>query len=365
MQAIFLPINIHNKIDKINRNFLWGHSHDSRKLHYVNWNTITQPKTFGGLGIRQSHKVNECYMAKILWNIKTDNNSLSSQIIKAKYGQNLERNIHSKSYIRRSLDKGLSVFNLGLAWRIGNGLSINFWHDKWLPSGNVRSSISGPLSLQDSHKSVSNVFSNGLSDISLSPPPSIIDEISSSFISLNNSPDFPAWPASNSGAFSINSFFKLNIDGSAVEGKLGAGGVIRNDAGCFIAGFSKFIGSGSALQAEFWALQLGLQLAIDQGIKNLEIESDALSLVQLFLNPNISHHHKFFSVISNCRHLTLCFDNWKLSHIYREANFVADSLANLGRLSRSPLMTFFSPPDCSVDHLLHDSSSFGKFRCTK
>ncbi|KAF7803079.1 exocyst complex component EXO70E2 [Senna tora] len=63
-------------------------------------------------------------------------------------------------------------------------------------------------------------------------------------------------------------------------------------------------------------------------------------------------------------HLTLCFDNWELFHIYREANFVADSLANLGRLSRSPLMTFLSPPDCSVDHLLHDSS-FGKFRCTK
>ncbi|KAF7827350.1 reverse transcriptase [Senna tora] len=179
MQAIFLPINIHNKIDKINRNFLWGHSHDSRKLHYVNWNTITQPKTFGGL---------------------------------AKYGQNLERNIHSKSYIRRSLDKGLSVFNLGLAWRIGNGLSINFWHDKWLPSGTVRSSISGPLSLQDSHKSVSNVLSNGLSDMSLSLPPSIIDEISSSFISLNNSPDLPAWPTSKSGAFSIKSAYYLTLN---------------------------------------------------------------------------------------------------------------------------------------------------------
>ncbi|KAF7803052.1 reverse transcriptase [Senna tora] len=164
------------------------------------------------LGIRQSHNVNECYMAKILWNIKTDNNSLSSQIIKAKYGQNLERNIHSKSYIRRSLDKGLSVFNLGLAWRIGNGLSINFWYDKWPPSGTVRSSISGPLNLQDSHKSVSDVLSNGLFDISLSLPPTITDEISSSFISLNNSPDFPAWPASKSGAFSIKSAYYLTLN---------------------------------------------------------------------------------------------------------------------------------------------------------
>ncbi|KAF7808252.1 reverse transcriptase [Senna tora] len=207
MQAIFLPLNIHNKIDKINRNFLWGHSHDTRKLHYVNWNTITQPKTLGGL---------------------------------AKYGQNLERNIHSKSYVRRSLDKGLSVFNLGLAWRIGNGLPINFWYDKWLPSGPIRSSISGPLSFDDSLMSVSSVLSNGSFDISI--------------------------------------IFKLNIDSSGVDGKLGAGGVIRNVDGCFIAGFCKFIGSGSALQAEFWALQMGLQFAIDQGIKNLEIETDAISL---------------------------------------------------------------------------------------
>lgn len=39
-----LPRKIKNQIDQINRNFLWGHSQNNRKIHLINWDKITTSK---------------------------------------------------------------------------------------------------------------------------------------------------------------------------------------------------------------------------------------------------------------------------------------------------------------------------------
>jgi len=52
MQKIRLPRSICDEVDRKVRRFLWGGTANVRKVHLVNWNSVTKPKELGGLGIR-------------------------------------------------------------------------------------------------------------------------------------------------------------------------------------------------------------------------------------------------------------------------------------------------------------------------
>lgn len=55
MQSVKLPQSILLSIDKLVRFFLWGGSNSKSKLHYVNWNTNTQPLVaYNGLGMNRN-----------------------------------------------------------------------------------------------------------------------------------------------------------------------------------------------------------------------------------------------------------------------------------------------------------------------
>lgn len=114
MQSFYLPSPTLKKIDQINNNFLWGHDTNTRRMHHVSWKRVAAPKAFGGLGIRRTKLVNACFMAKIRWNILIKNTNLSTQTLSLKYGPNLSKNIHQKSFIRRSINKDNSIINDGI-----------------------------------------------------------------------------------------------------------------------------------------------------------------------------------------------------------------------------------------------------------
>ena len=79
---------------------------------------------------------------------------------------------------------------------------------------------------------------------------------------------------------------KLNTDGSALgeHGLASCGGVIRDEAGHWIAGFSKRIGHTSCFAVELWGLKKGLLLCHNLNIQFLEIELDAKSIVDVLGN---------------------------------------------------------------------------------
>lgn len=54
MQCHALPIKVYNAIDKAIPDFLWGSTVEKRKLHMVNWQTVTFPKELVGLGLFQT-----------------------------------------------------------------------------------------------------------------------------------------------------------------------------------------------------------------------------------------------------------------------------------------------------------------------
>lgn len=65
-----------------------------------------------------------------------------------------------------------------------------------------------------------------------------------------------------------------------------AGGLLRVDRGQWLAGFMRNIGLTSSIAAELWGLRDGLSLALQLGIRKIEIELDAKALT-LILKENV------------------------------------------------------------------------------
>jgi hypothetical protein len=62
-----VPMSVAKRIEKIQRDFLWGGMGDDQKLHLVSWNQICRPLRAGDLGIRNVHKFNQALIGKWLW----------------------------------------------------------------------------------------------------------------------------------------------------------------------------------------------------------------------------------------------------------------------------------------------------------
>ena len=64
-QVTALPTHLCNKLDKINRDFLWGSTSEKRRLHLVGWNKIIRSKEEGGLGIQAAKFKNLALLTKL------------------------------------------------------------------------------------------------------------------------------------------------------------------------------------------------------------------------------------------------------------------------------------------------------------
>ncbi|CAN1179696.1 Putative ribonuclease H protein At1g65750 [Linum perenne] len=121
---------------------------------------------------------------------------------------------------------------------------------------------------------------------------------------------------------------KLNIDGSYVEetDSMAIGGVIRDAEGNWVTGYTNYLGRGSALQAELVALRDGLSLSWVLGFRKIQVESDCLDVVEIVAATDIQDHPQ---AVLGTAIKELLSRSWSctLSHVFREANKVADLLA--------------------------------------
>lgn len=87
------------------------------------------------------------------------------------------------------------------------------------------------------------------------------------------------------------------------------------------------IGRCTAPLAELWGVYYGLYIAWEQRVTRLELEVDSQVVVGL-LQTGISDSHPLSFLVRLC-HGFLSRD-WivRISHMYREANYLADGLAN-------------------------------------
>ena len=125
-------------------------------------------------------------------------------------------------------------------------------------------------------------------------------------------------------------WMKLNADGASHgnPGPASAGGVLCNGEGEWCGGFAHKIGRCSAPLAELWGVYYGLVIAWEKGISRLELEVDSKMVVE-FLTIGIGDSHPLSFLVRLC-HGFLTRD-WlvRIVHVYRDANRLADGLANL------------------------------------
>lgn len=59
------------------------------------------------------------------------------------------------------------------------------------------------------------------------------------------------------------------------------GGVIRDQVGNWLLGYSRHLGSCSILEAELWGIFEGINMAWSLGVRRIEVECDSKMALQL------------------------------------------------------------------------------------
>ncbi|KAK4267638.1 hypothetical protein QN277_024391 [Acacia crassicarpa] len=136
MQVAQLPISVCQEVERLQRNFIWGRNDESRGYHPVGWETVTQPKKYGGLGIKRLSVMNCAFGAKLAWALIRGSNSLWVEVMQKKYmyreGSSLLQARSTDSRLWKFICKQQSVVEAGSCWQIRNGRSISFFQDCWL-----------------------------------------------------------------------------------------------------------------------------------------------------------------------------------------------------------------------------------------
>ena len=83
-----IPVSVANRIEKIQRNFLWGGQGEVANPHLVNWDTVCSPITYGGLGVRKIVTFNKALLGKWLSSFRMEETHLWRRAIATKYGVN-------------------------------------------------------------------------------------------------------------------------------------------------------------------------------------------------------------------------------------------------------------------------------------
>jgi ribonuclease HI len=156
-------------------------------------------------------------------------------------------------------------------------------------------------------------------------------------------------------------WLKCNTDGASCgnPGNATCGGIFRNSAAEFVYGFAEPLGESTAYIAELSGVIRAIEIAYQNQWNNLWIETDSSCVVAAFQD-----RHKPVAWCLRNRWKNVLFMtrlmNFMVSHIYREGNQVADSLANHG-LSLSSIVFWNTIPmfvrDCFYKNK-HGTPSF-------
>ncbi|KAK9666515.1 hypothetical protein RND81_14G190200 [Saponaria officinalis] len=218
MSVFKLPGNFSNELRSLVSSFWWGSEGGKRKIPWIAWDKLCEPKCKGGLGFRDYQKFNRALLGKQAWRLITNDDCLMSRVIGSKYFPNssfLESNLGANpSYTWRGIWEAREVVKLGLRKRIGNGLNTFVWTDAWIP-GTQSGMVLSPRGSAHVEMRVSDLIDAGrqkwVQSLFL---PFEQDRILGIRLSPNKPDDSWCWDPEKDGNYSVKSAYKLLTENS-------------------------------------------------------------------------------------------------------------------------------------------------------
>ncbi|RVX09051.1 Transposon TX1 uncharacterized 149 kDa protein [Vitis vinifera] len=87
MSLLCLPSSVRRRLEKIQRDFLWGEGNLEHKPHLVRWELVCLSKAKRGLGVKSLSLLNKTLLAKWNWRFANEREVLWNQVIRGKYGE--------------------------------------------------------------------------------------------------------------------------------------------------------------------------------------------------------------------------------------------------------------------------------------
>jgi len=84
-----IPAKVVRMVIQIQRNFLWGGVGGGQKVCWVSWRKVCQPRSKGGLGVKDVKVVNLSRLAKWKWRLLQEELPLWKIVFLEKYGENI------------------------------------------------------------------------------------------------------------------------------------------------------------------------------------------------------------------------------------------------------------------------------------
>jgi ribonuclease HI len=136
--------------------------------------------------------------------------------------------------------------------------------------------------------------------------------------------------------------YVLMVDGAARgnPGEAGCGAVICDADGIVVKELSRYLGHTTNNVAEYEGLLMGLEAVLGMGHKKIIIQSDSQLMVRQLNGEYRVKNDKLKKLFAKAVHLLHRFESYRIVHVPRERNKLADRLANKGidvALSKSPV----------------------------
>jgi len=157
----------------------------------------------------------------------------------------------------------------------------------------------------------------------------------------------------------ITNWINCNTDGSSNSHTSSCGGIFRNSNVDFLLCFAENVGPENAYFAELAGAMRAIDIAHQNNWRDLWLELDSILVVNAFKN-NSDVPWKIKNRWNNCIIKTKSM-NFIVSHVFRDWNQCADTLANIG-LSSTHLTVWLDVPDCIKTFFVQNKLSMPNFR---
>lgn len=124
--------------------------------------------------------------------------------------------------------------------------------------------------------------------------------------------------------------YAIYVDGASRgnPGKAGAGAVIKDPEGRIVKKLKKYLGITTNNAAEYQAIITALEAAKELGLESIKVYADSELMVKQINGVYKVRSEDLRPLFDRAKLLLKSFKEHKVTHIYREENSIADSLAN-------------------------------------